>query len=210
MISVQCGLDGDVEDRGEDDGDHTVEDGGGELSPQGYHGRLVGQAVDPDALEIGLQQIQQGIGHRAGGGRPVCRAHAVGGGLFAAVGLQHVPKQQPGHQAVGPLGQECDPALRNVQRIQAVINGGADTGGKSAVPGAQQKPGQGTEDVAQVERGGACNVDGHGHPNGGADHCKRGQQRGDNDFLGGDICCFHGDSSQLSLFAPIISLPGYK
>ena len=163
VAPLQTAADGNSQNGGKNDGDNSVENGGGDLTHDRNHSSVRSQSLDQQtAVKIGLGQIQRSIGQRAG--------QRCQNGLdivhFLVTGHDH----QTGNQAISALGQESDPGFGDVQGIHHIIDGRAKTCCQTAQPGAQQNAGQGTHDIAQVERSGTGNINGNGDPQGRACH----------------------------------------
>ena len=185
MVVFQCGANVHGQERGNDDGNDSVEGCGGQLGDDGGKGGGGGKTFqEQSVIEVALGQVQQGVGQRAGHGGDGC--------LAVAPFVLGLPDHQTHRQAVSTLGQEGDPAFGDVQGIGHVIDGGAKTGGQTAQPGAQQQAAEGAHDVAKVEGCGARDVDGQGNAQGGASHGQGGHQRHKYDFSGGEfLFLFH-------------------
>lgn len=113
-------LDGSGQDGGKGDSDHRVKNGSGDLGHQCRRRHAGLEALDKQPVPgEALKKVEGCIGQGSGGGGQ--HRAAVGDGRLAAV-----PGYQADYKAVGPLGQEGDPALGNVEGIGKIIEHRAD------------------------------------------------------------------------------------
>ena len=170
----------------EDNGDHRVENGGGNLAVNSQHGCVGSQAVLEDAAPV------VGLGKISGS---VCQSTGGCGNARLDDAPVILPQQhhQSGEETIGALRQEGDPGFGNIHGIGHVIQKGAETGSQTAQPGAQKNTGQGAHDIAQVEGCGSGDVNGNGDPNGGTNDGQSSHKGRQYDFLSGDgLFVFHG------------------
>ena len=140
----------------------------------------MGNTLNEHGLQIGLAQIQQGIGNRTGEGSKDSFDIAP---LLAAC-----PGHQTCHQAVGALHQESQPAFGKISGIQEnIIQGRAQTCGQPAKAGSQQQTGQGAHDIAQMESGRTADINRNLYTDVGTNHGQCGHQCGQHQLLCGQF-----------------------
>ena len=100
----------------------------------------VRNTLDKSGLIVGLEQIQQRIGHSAGKGRQ--------NGFEIAPVLVACPSNQAGCETIGTLHQEGQPGFGEIGGVGHVINCRTQACSHTAETGTQEQAGQGTHDIA--------------------------------------------------------------